>query len=369
MSELGGLEGSLAGIRVLDFSALLPGPMASLIFAACGAHVIKVERTPEGDDMRGYQPALGGAAVDFLMLNRAKESIAVDLKDPEVRARILEMIPSVDIVLEQFRPGVMDRLGLGPAALMERNPRLVYCALRGYGPGPDGSRAGHDLTYLADAGLLALGETIAGRPPVPPVLIADIAAGTLPVVMNVALALLQRQRTQKGAVLELSIVDNLGLFTHRALAHLFASLPEPKAGSDFLTGAAPRYRTYLTRDGGVIAVAALEPKFWDLFCDCVGVDPAATVEDVAAAIGARDLSYWTKVFDENDCCARPVRSVGEARGGASLRGADPVLPLPIADALKRDAALQPAPRVGEHNAKYGLPAPRRNAASTNPDAA
>jgi alpha-methylacyl-CoA racemase len=179
----------LTGIKVVDFSALLPGPLASLILAEAGAEVVKVER-PGGDDLRGYEPRFGPAGAGFALLNRGKRSIAIDLKANDARARLLPLLRSADVLIEQFRPGVMERLGLGHAALATLNPRLIYCSITGYGEsGPKAQVAAHDLNYLAETGLLHLAAGADGAPVVPPALIADIAGGAYPAVLNILLAL------------------------------------------------------------------------------------------------------------------------------------------------------------------------------------
>ena len=189
----------LSGIRVLDFSTLLPGPLAGLMLAQAGAEVIKVERPGTGDDMRGDEPRVEGVSVGFSLLNRGKRSLMLDLRDPGVIRSLLSFVAEVDIVIEQFRPGVMDRLGLGYQAFRAVNPRIIHCSITGYGA--DGSKrdvAGHDLSYLADVGLLALSAGSDGMPGIPPTLIADIGAGSFPAVVNVLLALRARDRTGEG---------------------------------------------------------------------------------------------------------------------------------------------------------------------------
>src|SRR5262245_1953715 len=175
----------LAGIRVLDFSTLLPGPLATLLLAESGAEVIKIERPGRGDEMRSYVPKFGADSVNFAMLNRGKRSIAIDLKAPDAIPRMRPLLESADVVVEQFRPGVMDRLGLGYEALKAINPRIIYCAITGWGQtGPKADIAAHDLNYVAESGMLALAAGADGAPVVPSALVADIAGGTYPAVIN-----------------------------------------------------------------------------------------------------------------------------------------------------------------------------------------
>ena len=240
-------QGPLAGIRILDFSTLLPGPLATLLLAEAGAEVIKIER-PGGEDMRRFQPLWGTESVSFALLNRGKKSVAADLKDPRLRDRILALAKTADVVVEQFRPGVMDRLGLGYPAFRAANPRIVYCAITGYGQtGPRSTRAGHDLNYIGDAGLLALSSGQPGHRVVPPALVADIAGGAYPAVMNILLALRQREATGQGTFIDVSMAESVFPFMYWALGAGFATGIWPGDGSDLLTGGTPRYRLFTRR--------------------------------------------------------------------------------------------------------------------------
>jgi crotonobetainyl-CoA:carnitine CoA-transferase CaiB-like acyl-CoA transferase len=192
-------KGPLSDVRVLDFSTLLPGPLATLLLAEAGADVIKIERPGRGDEMRSYQPKFGADSVNFALLNRGKRSIAIDLKDPAAVEKLKPLLESADVVVEQFRPGVMDRLGLGYDALSKLNARIIYCAITGYGQhGPRADVAAHDLNYIADAGMLALAAGSDGAPVPPPALIADIGGGTYPAVINILLALARTRPHGQG---------------------------------------------------------------------------------------------------------------------------------------------------------------------------
>ena len=284
----------LKGLRVLDFSTLLPGPLASLILAEAGAEVIKIERPGRGDEMRSYVPRFGEDSVNFALLNRGKRSVAIDLKAAGAVDRLAPLIASADVVLEQFRPGVMDRLGLGYGALSAVNPRLIYCAITGYGQhGPRVDVAAHDLNFIAEAGMLGLSAGADGAPILPPALIADIAGGTYPAVLNILLALRERDRTGKGSRLDIAMADNVFTFMYWALGNAHAAGQWPQPGGELVTGGSPRYNIYRTRDDRFIGAAPLEDKFWATFCEVVGVptearddarDPAATRACVAALI-------------------------------------------------------------------------------------
>ncbi|EFK96028.1 L-carnitine dehydratase/bile acid-inducible protein F [sediment metagenome] len=362
----------LHDIRVLDFSTLLPGPLASLILAEAGAEVIKVERPGTGEDMRGYPPRLGDESGSFALLNRGKRSIAMDLRAPGAAASLLALAPTVDIVLEQFRPGVMERLGLGYEAWREANPGILYCAITGYGQtGPRAREAGHDMNYQAGAGLLALTAGADGMPGIPPTLAGDLAGGTWPAVVNLLLALRRRDRTGEGCFIDIAIAENLFTFQFMGLAMGHGAGLWPRPGGETLTGGSPRYRIYRTGDGRHLAVAPLEDKFWQAFCAIAGVpealrddarDPRATIEAVAACVAAHDAAWWESALAGRDTCCTVVRTLEEAvrdihfqARGVFARQVEvpghvlPALPIPIVPALRAPAARAPAPRVGQDN--------------------
>lgn len=317
------MSGALSGIKVLDFSTLLPGPMATLFLAEAGAEVIKIERPGRGDEMRSYSPQWGGEAVNFHMLNRGKKSIALDLKDPASFALLQPLIVEADIIIEQFRPGVMARNGLGYDDLRAVNPGLIYCSITGYGQnGPSHAEAGHDLNYIGRTGMLALSPGTAEVPVIPPALIADIAAGTYPALLNILLALRQRDQTGEGAYIDIAMADNLFPFLYWALGEGEATGQWPGAGNSLVTGGSPRYRLYSCADGRFVAVAALEQKFWDSFTDVIGLDhhlrddsadPEATSAAIAAILGARSAADWEQLLGAADCCCTIVHTVSEAR--------------------------------------------------------
>jgi alpha-methylacyl-CoA racemase len=368
----------LEGIRVLDFSTLLPGPLASLILAEAGAEVIKIERPGRGEEMRSYPPRWGADGVNFAMLNRGKKSLAVDLKDAAVRDEVLALAKTADVVLEQFRPGVMDRLGLGYEAMRKQNPRIVYCAITGYGQsGPRRDRAGHDLNYIGDTGLLALSCGTPGHRVVPPALIGDIAGGAYPAVMNILLALRQRDATGQGAYLDNAMADGLFPLMYWALGNGLAAEQWPGNGADLVTGGSPRFNLYDTKDGRVVAAAPLEQKFWESFAAAIGLeptlvddsrDPAATAKRVAEIIAHRTAAEWTPIFDAADCCCSIVQDVRAALADPHFiaRGVFahvltneagsqmPALPVPICNLFRAPAGeAQSAPALGAHNAEFG----------------
>ncbi len=362
----------LEGIRVIDFSTLLPGPLATLLLAEAGAEVIKIERPGDGDEMRRFEPKLGADGVNFALLNRGKRSIAIDLKAPDALARLRPLIERADVLVEQFRPGVMDRLGLGPATLAALNPRLIYCAITGYGQaGPKAGVAAHDLNYCADIGLLSLAAGSDGAPVVPAALVADIAAGAYPAVINILLALQRRAATGTGCRLDVSMTDSLATFLFWAMGAGLAVGRWPTPGGELLSGGSPRYRIYRTADDRFVATAALEDRFWANFCDAIELpagdrddrlDRGATSAAVARLIRGRTADEWTKRFAGRDVCCCVVATVEEALADPHfrarglfdhlLRGGDAeiaALPVPI-DAIFRSAARStPYPALGEAN--------------------
>lgn len=311
----------LDDLLVLDFSTLLPGPMASLFLAEAGARVIKIER-PGGEDMRRFPPRFGETSAPFAVLNRGKDSVEIDLKAPDAKPKLTPLLERADILIEQFRPGVMERLGFGPAALRALNPRLIYCSISGYGQsGPRAQEAGHDINYQAIGGLLGQSLARGGPAPLPPPLVADIAGGAFPAAMNILLALRQRQRTGQGCHLDIAMSDAMASFAWYGLAQGQIEGRFPEGGEGLLTGASPRYALYTTQDGWFLAVGALEPKFWESFCDAIGLDPAlrddsrdaaATRAAIAAIIAGEPAGHWREMLEPRDCCCTVVRTLAEA---------------------------------------------------------
>src|SRR5215472_2939830 len=218
----------LSGVLVLDFTTLLPGPLATLMLAEAGAEVIKIER-PGGEDARRGSPPFDGVASGFALLNRGKLGLVLDLKDAAGRERLMPLLARADVLVEQFRPGVMDRLGLGYEDVRKINPRLVYCSITGYGQtGPRALEAGHDLNYIGATGLLALQPGPADRPVVPPGLIADIGGGSMPAVINILLGLRQRDATGQGCHIDVAMTDAMFAFQWLSLATGHATGQFPK---------------------------------------------------------------------------------------------------------------------------------------------
>ncbi|MCB1477536.1 MAG: CoA transferase [Rhodobiaceae bacterium] len=348
----------LSGVKILDLTTLLPGPLATLILAEAGADVLKVE-TPAGEDMRRFPPMRGDTSALFAILNRGKRSISLDLKSATGKQSLENLIREADVLVEQFRPGVLDRLGFGTGSLEKLNPRLIVCSITGYGQdGPKRDVPGHDLNYMAESGLLSVSPGSPESPAVPPALIADIAGGSFPAVINILLALRQRDRTGEGCRLDIAMTDTLFTLAFWGLAQLDASGKPPMPGGELLSGGSPRYRLYKAACGGLIAVGALEQKFWNRFCALIGlpqtlvddfIDPVATGAAIAGRIAEKSADEWRAVFDGQDCCANVVRSLSDAiadphfagRGlfarKVALSGDDTAmaLPVPVSEAFRQ----------------------------------
>src|SRR5437868_1297849 len=291
----------LEGVLVAGFTTLLPGPLATLLLAEAGAEVVKIER-PGGEDVRHFPPRWGGQSAAFAFLNRGKKSLVADLKRDADKTRVLDLVDRADVLVEQFRPGVMERLGLGFEAVQKRNPKIVYCSITGYGQeGPRRNEAGHDINYIGTTGLLSLSPGSMDRPTVPPALIADIGGGSFPAVINILLALIGREKSGKGVWLDIAMSDAMFTFAWLALATRFSSGKpiEPDKLRHF--GASPRYQLYPTAGGKLVACGALEQKFWESFCATIGLpkefvddtrDPTATIAAVRAIIASETAAHW-----------------------------------------------------------------------------
>jgi crotonobetainyl-CoA:carnitine CoA-transferase CaiB-like acyl-CoA transferase len=359
----------LNGLFVLDFTTLLPGPLATLMLAEAGAEVLKIEQ-PDGENARRFPPFVGNESASFMMLNRGKASLTLDLKTSAAREKLVPLIKRADILVEQFRPGVMGRLGLGYDDLKKINPRLIYCSISGYGQsGPRVHEAGHDINYIGNTGLLDLQPGPAARPVVPPMLAADIAGGSFPAVINILLALRARDQSGQGCHIDIAMTDAMFTFTWAALAIGAATGQFPKPGALWLVGGSPRYQIYPAKDGKLIACGALESKFWAAFTAAIGLskefvddarDPVATRYAVAKLIFGKTSDEWRPIFAAADCCATVIVPLEDAmrdphfveRGlfahqvGTETGKALPALPLPIAPEFRGTPGEKKAPKLG-----------------------
>lgn len=315
----------LSGVRVLDLTRLLPGPMATMHLADLGADVIKIEEPGSGDQGRGLGPMNGETSWFFQVVNRNKRSLRLDLKQPEGTGVFLRLARNADVILEGFRPGVADRLGIGYAAASAVNPRLVYCAITGYGQtGPLRERAGHDINYLALSGALDQICGPGGAPVVPNLQIGDLLGGAMTSLVAVLAALLDARASGRGRYVDVAMTDAVLAHAILPLVGVLASGRAPRRGEDLLTGGVPCYGVYPTRDGRYMAVGALERKFWQRLCTVMGCPELEPCHLASGAAGAharaelarlfrsRDQSEWSELFATVDCCVTPVLSMEEA---------------------------------------------------------
>ncbi len=376
----------LEGIRVLDLSRLLPGGFCSLLLADFGADVVKVEDTGVGDYIRWSPPHYDGAhesagSALFLALNRNKRSIRLDLKNEQGREALLRLVRSHDVVLESFRPGVLDRLGVGYERMREENPGLVFCAISGYGQ--DGSRrgaSGHDMNYLGLIGLLGLTGERGGEPVQAAGQIADLGGGALMAAFGIMAALHERERSGEGQLVDVSMADGALSWLAMVAATHFADGTVPRRGDLPLAGALICYRPYECADGWV-SLGALEPKFWQAFCR--GVDredliasqfdrPGSQAHtEVCDIFKGRTREDWEAFASLNDCCLEPVLELDEALSSELVAEREmvveieqpgverPIRQLGIPVKLSRtpgEHARLPGPALGEHTEELLLAA-------------
>jgi alpha-methylacyl-CoA racemase len=366
----------LEGVRILDLSRLLPGGFCSLLLADLGAEVLKVEDTGMGDYVRWAPPYYEGAedsakSAMFLALNRNKRSIRVNLKEEGGRDVLLRLAREYDVLLESFRPGVLDRLGVGYERLREENQGLVYCAITGYGQdGPYRDRSGHDMNYLGLIGLLGLTGDRGGPPVQPAGQIADLGGGALMAAVGILAALRERDRSGEGQLVDVSMADGSLAWLAMVAGRYFADGVTPQRGDPELAGALVCYRPYQCADGWV-TLGALEPKFWAAWCRGVGREDlvekqferagSATHEEVQAIFMERTREQWRTFASEHDCCLEPVLDLDEALESDLVRaremvvelhqpGAGPVRQLGPPIKLSRTPASvrEPGPALGEH---------------------
>lgn len=315
----------LANLKILDFSTLLPGPYATLMLADLGADVVRIEAPGRLDLVRLMPPFEAGQSAQHAVLNRSKRSLSLDLKKPGAVEIVKRLVGEYDIVIEQFRPGVMDRLGVGYDALRAVNPRLIYCSLTGYGQtGPYRDRAGHDLNYLALSGILSYAGR-AGAPPAPlPVQVADVGAGSLHLVVGLLAAVIRRLETGAGGHVDISMFDGALAWNYLGVAHT-AVTGDPPAPESLPLNGGIFYDCYRTADNRLLSVGPLEPQFWTGFCAVIGrpdlvergfdhgrTNQLALKAEIQAALAQKTLAEWTAVFATTDVCVEPVLTTAEA---------------------------------------------------------
>jgi alpha-methylacyl-CoA racemase len=353
MSTTTSAAGPLAGIRVIEFAGIGPGPFACMLLSDLGAEVIRVDRP--GARLGDPKDIIG----------RGRQTVLLDLKNPADVAQVMDLLAEADVLVEGFRPGVMERLGLGPDAVAERNPRLVYGRMTGWGQdGPLAQAAGHDINYISIAGALAaIGE--AGRAPVPPLnLVGDYGGGSLYLVVGILSAVIEAKRSGRGQVVDAAICDGvvslMSLFQVQALRGTHSE----QRGSNTLDGGAPYYRVYETADGGFVSLGPIEPKFFGLLCEKVGLPedlrqaqndrarwPEMT-EAFARLFRGRTRAQWCELLEGTDACFSPVLPLSEAAQHPHMQARGAFVSV---DGVMHTA---PAPRLSRTPARIQGPAPK-----------
>jgi crotonobetainyl-CoA:carnitine CoA-transferase CaiB-like acyl-CoA transferase len=316
----------LDGIHVLDLTMLLPGPLCTQILRDAGARVTKIEPPEPGDYMALWPPMVGNVSATYFAVNRGKQIMRLNLKQVEDREQMLQMVRQADVVVEGFRPGVIDRLEIGYDVLRRENPRIVLCSISGYGQsGPLVHRAGHDLNYQALAGVLSISGGDADSPPNPQLQVADTAAGSYAAAMLIMAALLERVTTGVGRHVDVSMSEQLLPLMTTLYAAADAEGNNPGRDTEILSGGAPCYRVYRTADDQYFSLGALEPKFWQAVAQAVGQEDLADVPHLVGPDGPRlqtrlselfatkTRREWESIFQKADACCEPVLTFDEVR--------------------------------------------------------
>ena len=331
--------GPLQGIRILDLSRLLPGPLGAMMMADMGAEVIKIEAPKFKDYARDFPPFINKESASYLAFNRSKRSLALDYKTEEGKAVFWELVKTADIVIEQFRPGVMDKMGLGYEAAKAVNPKIIYVSITGYGQtGPYRDKAGHDLNYISYAGVLGITGKRDQSPVIPGIQTADIAGGSYMSVIACLSALLARQTTGVGQFVDVAMMDSVMPLTVTAQA-LFAATNQPQPrGSLFLSGGLANYNVYPCQDGKYISLGTLEPKFWMKFCQVVkkpnwmnrmipkgAEDLDAFYAEVSEFFQTQPQKHWVDLGDEHDLLISPVYDIHEVENDPQVQARDMIV--------------------------------------------
>lgn len=363
----------LEAIRVLDLSRLLPGPYATMILGDMGAEVLKIEEPNYGDPARLVPPRLKEEGALFLTVNRNKKSVSLNLKDPRGVEAFMKLASKSDVIIEGFRPGVVDRLGIGYKQVSQINPKIVYCSITGYGQsGPMVERSGHDINYIALGGVLGLTVDAKGTPVIPSVQIGDLGGGLMAVI-GVLSALVAREKTGKGQYIDIAMMDAALSMLPVMSANFFAGKDVEIGSHSQLTGHYPFYNVYKTKDGKFLSLGALEPKFWKNFCEAVGrkdfiekqfaegKDKERLYTEIRSLFLSKTRDEWLKHFADKDVCCEPVLNIPDALSSpqASHRAMIFEMEHPVEGALKQvgspfkfsDTPVRmqcPPPKLGQH---------------------
>jgi crotonobetainyl-CoA:carnitine CoA-transferase CaiB-like acyl-CoA transferase len=367
------MSGVLEGLKVVDLTRLLPGGFCTMLFADMGADVLKIEEPGKGDYIRWMDPFKGGMSSGHIALNRGKRSMTLNLKHERGPEVLLRLVRDADVLVESYRPGVMDRLGVGYERLSQENQGLVYCAITGYGQdGPYKDRAGHDINYLGFAGVLGINGPRGGDPVVAGVQIADVGGGGLMAAVGILAALNERARTGRGRFVDISMMDGAVSWTAMQAAGFFMDGIQPRKSEMRLNGGIACYRVYRCADGKHVTVGALEPQFWALLCKALDVPefierqyaPPDEQDEISARIQEillqRTRDEWVKELSDLDACFGPVNDFAEAFQDPQVlaRGMKTEVPTsegptgavgnPIKFVGAEQEAPGPAPGFGEH---------------------
>ncbi|MDQ1005329.1 alpha-methylacyl-CoA racemase [Neobacillus niacini] len=357
--------GVLNGLKVLDFTTLLPGPFGSMMLADMGADVVKVE-SPNREDLSKYiPPMIGEVSAVYAQLNRSKKSLALDLKQDEAREIIFKLIEEYDIIIEQFRPGVMDRLGIGYETLKEVNPSIIYCSLTGYGQtGPLRNKAGHDINYLALSGAASYSSR-KNQAPVPAgIPVADIGGGSMPVVIGILAAVYHRTQTGEGQHIDVSMMDNIYAYNALSGSGYLAGGEDPEAESLLLNGGT-FYDYYETKDGRYFSVGGVEPKFQKELCALLGEpallslsgstkteDQLQFKEKVKSAFKEKTFDEWLVLLgDDFDGCVEPVLKFSETVNHPQIKAREMIVPVAKLDGGTQDQIAFPI-KFSNQSASY-----------------
>jgi len=367
-------RGPLNGVKMLDLSRLLPGPYCSLLLADLGMDVLKVEDPEQGDYMRMMGPVRKNDGAYFLALNRNKKSMILNLKVEEGKEIFYKLIETYDIVLEGFRPGVMDRLGIGYQELKKRNPGVIFCSLSGYGQdGPYRDRSGHDINYIGLGGILELTGTKETGPVIPGVQIADIGAGAMMAAFAILAAVIHRQKTGEGQHLDVAMHDGVISWLSIHAGKYLTDQILPQRGEMHLSGRYACYQVYPTKNGRYMSLGALEPKFWKNFCEAVGKkdlilkqfiegeERIRIIEEIKNLFRTRTQKEWADFFKEVDACCEPILTLDEVFQHPQVLHREMVVAYehpvegemrqvgnPIKSSLFPFAVPAPSPQWGEH---------------------
>ena len=333
--------GPLQGIRVLDFTRLYPGPLGTMLLADMGAEVIKIEDPAHPDYVRNFPPFIETESAAYLSVNRSKKSLAFSYREEAGHKIFYDLVRTADVVVEQFRPGVMDRMGLGYEQARKKNPKIIYVSLTGYGQqGPYADHAGHDLNYIGYAGILGLTLSDDLEPTIPGPQLADVAGGAYMLVIACLSALFARGRSGAGQQVDLSMLDGVLPLMTLQMAQYWAAPEALKDERLPLSGGLASYNTYRCSDGKFVALAALEPKFWNTFCDwvekpqwkdkiyAIGEECRQIKKDVAALFQTRSRDEWVREAARRDICLTSVLALDELEKDSHLRQREMFITLP-----------------------------------------